>query len=310
MIFEVQVEILGDNISIEENVEFKKHPYFIRLFGKDEKYYISIQKKLLNFEGCVPTMSVGIDGIPKITIPPNDFYQDIIHFIQHVESFGALDNRLQRIDCDNLTLRWIPENENEHISPFKEITRKKENNKPNVKITKNWLQNTVIYERQMGDLFIPFAFYRDATILFHDSRYQSAFCTFYMMLEYFFHEKEWGIAKDAYKRDLCLNTCLKATLDTLPKYNAHLTWLVNELNRRAKEYNEEGLLFILNRFRDELSHAVHKDKNRNIFNDKSFFSLAFIAMNVCLLVSIKKRLLPFVRVSEKDNFLSDWNRKK
>jgi hypothetical protein len=305
MIFEVQAEILGNNLNIEENVEFKKHPYLIRLFWKEEKCFISVQKKLLNFEGCVPTLSPGNDGIPLITIPPNDFYQDIIHLLQHIESFGALDNRLQRIDYENLTLRWIPENDNEHIPPFQSITMKKESNHQHVKITKNWLQSTVLHERQLGELFIPFAFYRDATILFHDSRYQSAFCTFYMMLEYFFHEKDWGIEKDAYKRDLCLSTCLKATLDTLPKFKTHHSWLINELKRRTKDYNEEGLLFVLNRFRDELSHAADKDRNRNVFNDRSFFSLAFIAMNVCLLVSIKKRLLPFVREDNKENFLSD-----
>lgn len=310
MTFEVQAEILGNNLSIEENLEFKRHPYLIRLFWKEEKCFISFQKKLLNFEGCVPTLSPGNYGIPLITIPPNDFCQDIIHLLQHIESFGTLDNRLQRIDYDNLTLKWIPENDNEHISPFQSLTRKKESNHQNVKITKNWLQSTVLHERQLGELFIPFAFYRDTTILFHDSRYQSAFCTFYMMLEYFFHEKDWGIEKDAYKRDLCLSTCLKATLDTLPKFKAHHSWLINELKRRTKDYNEEGLLFILNRFRDELSHAVDKNRNRNVFNDRSFFSLAFIAMNVCLLVSIKKRLLPFVREDNKENFLSDWTRKE
>ena len=310
MIFEVQAEILGENLSIEYNLEFKKYPYTIRVFMKEERCFISFQKKLIDTDGCVPTWLPGKNNISEITLPQNDFYQDIIHLIQHVESFGALDNRLERIDLENLTLKWIPENENEHISPFTELTRNRERNRQLKKITKNWLQSTVLHERQLGELFIPFAFYRDATILFHDARYQSAFCSYYMMLEYFFHEKQWGIEKDAFKRDACLNTCLKTTLDNLPNHERHHIWLVDELKRRNKEYNEEGLLFVLTRFRDELSHAVDKDRNRNIFNDRSFFSLAFIAMNVCLFVTIKKRLLPFVRESEKENFLKhDWKNK-
>lgn len=77
---------------------------------------------------------------------------------------------------------------------------------------------------------------------------------------------------------------------------------MQELESRNRNYDEAGLLFVLNGYRDELSHAADKIRNRNIFNYLSFFSLAFIAMNVCLHVSIKKRLLPFVTKDNKEFF--------
>jgi hypothetical protein len=44
MIFEIQAEIIGDNLSIEDDLEFKKHPFTIRVFRKEERCFISFQK--------------------------------------------------------------------------------------------------------------------------------------------------------------------------------------------------------------------------------------------------------------------------
>ena len=305
MIFEVQAQIIGDNLIIDRDIEFKHHPYLIRIILKEDKYYLSFQKKLIDINKCIPTITTNSNSVPILTLPPKDFYQDVILVMQHIESFGALDNCLQSLDFENLTLKWIPENDNEHLSPLSEITRKRENGRSYGRLSKKWLFNTVIHRRQLGDLFIPFAFYRDATTLFHDHRYQSAFCTFYMMLEYFFHEKSWGIEYDAYLKNTCLNTCLIETLNELPKHKTHYDWLVNELNRRGKEYTNQGLLFLINRFRDELSDAVDMRKNRNIFNDQYFFSLSYVAMTLCIFVSIKQRLLPFVSKTDKEIFLKE-----
>ena len=112
-------------------------------------------------------------------------------------------------------------------------------------------------------------------------KYQSSFCTFYMMLEYFFTEGNWGIKNDAYKRDKCLKNSLIKCLDELKKYEQHYKWLNDELATRKKTYNEEGLLFTLNMFRNEMSHAVNKYKNRNPFNEHKFLSLTFITMMIC-----------------------------
>jgi hypothetical protein len=303
MEFEIQAEILG-KVNFDNTIEVKKHPFTIRVFKNGAKNYISFKKKLIDFENCIPTLKNGEDGIPVLTLPNSDFYSDAIKTIQHIESFGALDNRITSIDTDNLTLRWLPENDNEHVSPLKESTRKRDKQDNRDKLTEKWLQDTVIFESQMGELRIPFAFFRDAENLFESARYQSAFCTFYMMLEYFFNEGSWGIKKDTYKRKPCLNTALRTTLNLLKEFETHYKWLQNELNIRHKEYNEEGLLYVLNQFRDELSHASNRSRNRNVFNETALFSLAFIIKSVCKYVSTKERLAPFVRKDNLDTFFN------
>jgi len=303
MEFEIQAEIIG-KLNLDKTIEVKKHPYIIKVFKIGIKNYISFRTKLIEIENCIPTLTNGDNGIPVISLPASDFYEDAIKTIHHIESLGALDNLITSIDTDNLTLRWFNDNNYEQISPLKEIIKKREKQDYRGKLTKGWLQNAVIYESQMGDLRIPFAFFRDAKNLFESARYQSAFCTFYMMLEYFFNEGKWGIKNDTYKRKPCLNTALRTTLKQLEKSGDHYKWLQNEIKRRHKEYNEQGLLFVLNQFRDELSHASSKSKNRNVFNETAFFSLAFIIKNVCFYVSIKERLVPFVRKDEVDAYLA------
>ncbi len=301
MIFELTYRVYG-NLKFDNPLKIKKHPYEIMLFENEESFYLSISKRIESNSKCIPTYDIS-NSIKEIKLPQPESYEEMEEIINHIESFGALDNKLEYIDKLNVIMKWIPENENDHFSPLNKIERKV-NEKQNLdKLSENWLWDTIVHKNQLSELFIPFSFYRDGKLLFNSMRYQSSFCTFYMMLEYFFAESNWGIKNDAYKRDKCLQNSLVKCLDDLKKYEQHHQWLNEEVVSRKKNYNEEGLLFTLNMFRNELSHAVKKDKNRNPFNEHKFFSLTFITMMLCINVSIKKRLLPFVHSNDIDAFL-------
>jgi hypothetical protein len=302
MRFEIQFTVYG-NLKIQDNlIEIKRNPYTIKLFEESGKYFISVSKTISNDSDCLPYANF-TSTEKEIILPQESHYSDMIELVSHIESFGSLDNKLEFIDKTNITFRWIAEGDSDHFSPLTSITRKVAEGQYLKPISKDWLSSTIIYKNQLGDLFIPFSFFRDGKNLFHSLRYQSAFCMFYMMLEYFFQEKGWGISNDAYKRKKCLRSSLIKTLEDLKKYQKHHDWLRNELSRRGKEYDENGLLFVINIYRNELSHAADKNKNRNVFNEHKYFSLSYVAMMLCLFVSIKKRLLPFVHLSDVESFL-------
>ena len=300
MIFEIEAEILG-RLELMKEIAFKWQPYNVLISRKSERHFITLSKKLANIEGSIP-LTKDNSGMLQIKVPPLEYYRDAIEILQHLESFGALDDKLTKIDFFNLAFRWIAESEDERNSPFNGISRKIEPYQ-HTELTEDWIKDTLIFKRQMGNLYIPFSFLRDGKIFYNEMRYQSAFCSFYMMLEYFFNEKGWGISKDAHKTKKCLNTALRQTLIQLPKHYEHYLWLQKELGKRSKKYNEEGLLFLLNRFRDEFSHANDDEKNRNLFKEFNYISISFTIMMVCNYVSIKKRLLPFVRKGDVDMFL-------
>lgn len=304
MIFEIEFEIRGNINLTNGNILVRKHPYLIKIFNKEEKNYISISKKIFEDSACLPKVVNGSStNAIKVILPKEESYADILELVQHIESFGALDNKFKGINTNNITLVWIPESDQDHFSPLRSVKRNRVESIDPSPLTKNWLQGTVFHKNQLEDLFIPFAFYRERLNLFYDTKYQASFCSFYMMLEFFFHDKSWGIEKDAYKTKACLGSSLNKVLNEINKYQTHCNWLSQELANRNKSYDEEGLLFVINRFRDELSHAVDKTKNRNIFNDSSFFSLAFIMLQLCFFVTVKKRFLPFVQPNNRDNFM-------
>lgn len=301
MILEIQAEIQG-NLTIRKDFSFRHHPYTVAINQVSDKFYITFSRKVNDKIAEIPKMQNGNDGIPHICLPREDAYQDIIEILQHVESFGALDDRLSKIDMENLKFKWIPENENDHQSPFNELSRKLEE-KEKTELTEGWLRDTIIHQRQMRNLYLPFSFFRDGKEFFNMRKYQASYCSFYMMLEFFFNENGWGIKNDAHTRKVCLNGALSKTLEQMPKYIEHYNWLILELKNRQKSYNVEGLLFLLNRFRDEFSHASQNERNRNPFRERDYISISFIIMVVCNFVSIKMRLLPFVREDERDSFL-------
>lgn len=305
MILEIKTEIKGDLV-IESPIAFKKHPYDIKVYNENEIFYISISKRISDFKEFLPKTEFEGAKIERIVFPKQDFFNDITELLQHIESFGSIDIGINKILWDEPEIIWKPENDSEHLSLVKSYKRRIEPKKKKYKITENWLSGAVLHKRQFGELYIPFSFYREGVNLFDETRYQSAFCSFFMLLEYFFNEGKWGINNDAYKREICLNTCLGQVLSKLPDYENHHQWLIEVLKSKSKNYDEEGLLFILNRYRDALSHASNKSANRNLFNDKDYFSLAFIANILSRFVSIKQRLLPFVREQEKDSFLRKY----
>lgn len=303
MRFELQFRVYG-NLRIKNNlIEIKRNPYLIKLFEEANLYYISISKHIDSDSDCLPTVN-NSSGINEIILPNKSSYSEMIEYINHIESFGSLDNKIEFIDKINIKFKWIPETEEDHLSPFTKIERTFDDNQELDVISEDWFLQTIIHKRQLGELYFPISFFRDGKNMFHYGKYQTSFCTFYMMLEYFFHDEKrgWGINNNAYKNYNCLESSLNKTLLQIKSYPQHHAWICDKLKQINKNYNEEGLLILINKYRNDFSHASNKDKNRNNFREHEYFSLAFITLVLCKFVSIKERLAPFVNPDELENF--------
>jgi len=308
MLIEILAKIEG-NFKIESVVELKTNPYVIVIFydTTSSEYFISIKKKMHDFLRYLPKAEEEIEGVINIIFPSDEHFEDVIQIMQHIEAFGALDVHIDKIHWETPTVKWIPEKEEEeHLTPILSYTRTAEYQSTPRLLSQNWLSNVVLHRRQLNELYIPFAFFREGANLYHQHRYQSSFCSFYMMIEYFFHDlkKGYGIKTNSHLINAAFNTALKRTLDLFHSDKIHYQWIDNELKKSGKSFDQEGLIFLLNKFRDNFSHAAKKDKNRNILQEKNYSSLAFLSMTVCVQVSIKMRLLPFVKIEERDAFLN------
>ncbi|NML57014.1 hypothetical protein [Chryseobacterium cheonjiense] len=303
MKFELKFKVYGNLKIINDCIEVKHNHFLIKLFKENCQFYISISKTIDEDSECLPTLNFN-NEIKEVVLPKEEAYSEMLEYINHIESFAATDNKIEYIDKVNLEFKWIPENEQDNFSPVSSIRKTLDTEQELDFISQDWLMQTVLHKRQLGELFIPFSFFRDAKKMFYSAKYQTAFCTFYLMLEYFFYDKKrgYGINNNAFKQDLCLNRTLNKTLDQIKLYPDHLKWLNEQLELKRKKYDEEGLLTILNAYRNDFSHASNASKNRNIFNENNFFSLAYVTFILCNFVVIKKRLAPFVNSSELSKF--------
>jgi len=304
MKFELQFKVYGDLKIQNNNIEIKKHPYLIKLFEEEEnQFYISISKQISLNSDCLPKIN-NSNGIYEVVLPKQSAYSEMIEYINHIESFASVDNKIVSIDKINIIFSWIPENDDDHYFPFTKIQRSFDNEHELDFISEEWLSQTIIHKRQLGELYLPFSFFKEGKNMFHSGKYQTAFCTFYMMLEYFFHDEKrgWGINNNAYKTYVCLEACINKTLLQIQSYQQHHNWLKNELKQINKNYNVEDFLSLIIKFRNDFSHASDKNKNRNNFKEHEYFSLAFITLMLCKFVSIKQRLSPFVHPNEREIF--------
>lgn len=311
MILKITAEVIG-NILITKTIAVRKQSCIISLFydADTNKIMISIQKHLKHPELSIP-LCIMENGITQFALQHSEEEEDMLRLIKHIESFGGLDNHVEKILWEFSKYDWISEDGDTVISPIFSLQRKRKDDdrKPSL-ISERWLQDTVLYADMMKDLYIPFSFFREGCNYFHAEKYIMAFASYYWMLEYFFVAKRgYGINNNAHKEYMCLNTCLRATLLYVQNQNdTNFVWLQAELKERNKCYDEEGLLFVINQNRDKILHTPKKNADKRVFNEHKYRSLAFITMNLCLNVQIKMRLLPFVKKNAVEDFLSQMPR--
>jgi len=301
MILKIETEILG-NFSIEKDMKIKHNPFEIDIRFEEEmnRFFISISRRVTDYSSYLPIMSTTDHKISQINFPPQSFLEEQIEILQYIESFGAIDKGVEKINWQNCSIEWIPETDIEE----EELTIKKYNrdlsyDKELKILSRNWLFNTIIYRRQLSHLTLPFSFFREGANFYHNFQYQNSFINFYLMLEGFFgngidykNEK----MKLEFKKSDILEYAINESIQYLENMRGkHYEWLIEICKRYNKKVDKEGIIHVIVEQRGNLSHFSFRNlnKQKNPFKDSSYESLAFITMSICVFSSIKLRLGPF-----------------
>ena len=303
MIVKIETEISG-TFKIEKDMKVKHYPFDIDILfdEKKEKYVISISKKVYDYSSHLPKILAENQKIKKNNFTNQNFLKEQIQILQHIESFGAIDKGVERIDWQNCSIEWIPETEEEQKElSIREHSIKLYYDTQNINLSKDWLFNTIIYRRQLSDFTLPFTFFREGSNFFHNFQYQNSFLNFYWMLEGFFGN---GIKYDnktmkaEFKNSGILEYAINETVEYLKTCDGnHYEWLINTCKKYSKNCDKDGIIHILVEQRGNLSHfSLSKSKKqKNPYTDTDYESLAFISMTICRYSSIKLRLEPFRR---------------
>lgn len=295
MLLKIETEIIG-NFIIQDEIEVVLQPFRIKVFydTTSKQHLISITKRVVDYENYIPKVEITENQISKIILPNNEFFDEQISILRHIESFGAIDVEISFINWQNCSIEWVNEPNEDIIIPIRKYKRTPNyrNDNPEL-LTQNWLWSTIIYRNQLRDLTLPFSFFRQGANQLYSFQYQNAFINFYLILEGFFGNSEFKNEKikAEFKKSEILKYGIETALETLLKQNSkHLNWTRQALKVYNKDFDIEGIIHLLVEYRGKLSHfSIGKTNMKNPFNDRKYESLAYLAMSICIYSSIKLR---------------------
>lgn len=300
MIVKIETEIKG-NFVIEKDMIVKHHPFEfdIRYDKLLDNFFISISRKIIDYNKHIPILESRNNKATEIRFPSEEFLSEQIEILQHLESLGAIDKEVSKIDWQNCSIEWIPElPEEDSILPIRKYYRDIEyESKKNI-LSKDWLFNTIIHRRQCAQLTLPFSFFREGVNFYHNFQYQNAFINFYFMLEGFFGNGvnfKNKIMKFEFSKSEILEYGISESIKHLEKKNDHHhEWLLETCKENNKNIDKKGIIHLLVEMRGKLSHFSFKKSNRqkNYFNDNEYSSLAFFTMMICKYSIVKLRFEP------------------
>lgn len=270
---------------LDKPVNAKLYPYDFSIYEENSKRYISISKPIKNYQEVAPRFSVK-NGIPKIIATKYEAYKDMEQWLVYIEAMGAFNFEIERIHIDELEVKWICETvEEQGTIPILSLKRHREDKKASKHLHDSNLSNLVIFRKALPEAYIPFSYYRQAKNFFYKNDYYFAFINYFMMLEFLFADGQFQQAKviSKFKEAKLLELCILSALNMLKTNNengTNYTCLLEECQKRQKELNFEGIIYVLVQFRGLLSHASEKSKSYLVDAEKLRPMTFFISL-VC-----------------------------
>lgn len=251
---------------LTEPVIAKLYPYDFEVYKENDKLWLKVTKPVKDYDEYLPKAFVK-NGQMHIQIGKDDVFSDLLDWLQYIEAMGSFNIQIERVYWDRPTFCWIAETEEEHLkTPLSEYSRTPQNGKSPKRLTNSNLSNIVIYRRQLKDIYIPFTYFKEGQRFFDNFNYYFAYINFFMMLEYCFADGKFKTAdviknfKEARLLRMCILEFL--ALNRINIGDKATEALKKECNRRNKQYDVDGLIYLFVMLRGELSHASTKSEGR------------------------------------------------
>lgn len=282
----VTAEVKGD-IFLKEKISTQFYIYTFNVFKENESFFISVEKSVSNYLDDIPKASFDESNHFVINIPETKIYADIVDWFKRIEAFGSFNLAIKRILYEEAEITWIPETVDEEkilsIKSYK-VTRGGQNSKY---LRLSDFQDTLFYSKRLDENYIPFSYFRLGASFFDEEEYYLSYINYFMMIEFLYGNgktKKRETIIEFGKSDILVLSILM-TINTFRIGDPNLEWLKNECRKKQKEYNVEGLIFILVDHRGMIAHGskirsgMYRD-NPNLLRPISFI-LGMICRYVC-----------------------------
>lgn len=278
----VTAEVKGD-IFLKEKISTQFYIYTFNVFKENESFFISVEKSVSNYLDDIPKASFGESNHFVINIPETKIYADIVDWFKRIEAFGSFNLAIKRILYEEAEITWIPETVDEgkilSIKSYK-VTRGGQNSKY---LRLSDFQDTLFYSKRLDENYIPFSYFRLGASFFDEEEYYLSYINYFMMIEFLYGNgktKKRETIIEFGKSDILVLSILM-TINTFPIGDPNLEWLKNECRKKQKEYNVEGLIFILVDHRGMIAHGSKRRSGMYRDNPNLLRPISFILGMIC-----------------------------
>lgn len=287
------------------------------ILDEDIRYYengkefilISNENKLLSIIKIITDVSnpslfySNVESRPEIrmhsiTINRDDkIYEELIDEFQQMESILAFSTQsLKKIYWENPKEELIPETEKEKekLSVIG-ANWKMSHHEKYAPLNENEFTEMMEDRDKYADLRIPKAFFREGINDFESFRYINAFYNFYFIIEDLYgggKSKNKDVEKELKKSDE-FKSFVQWMIDNLHKDNKkHFDNICNYLKLHSKNFDMDGLIFIIVMMRGQLHHYSGKSTqiHGTPFNQKDFESIAYLSLGLAVRAILQKIL--------------------
>lgn len=303
----LKAEVIADMV-VKEPVTVKLHPYDFDNYKEDEKLWLKVSKPVKEYEGYLPKVFVK-NGQTFIQIGSDEIFNDLLDWLQYIEAIGSFNVQIERVYWDRPTFCWIAETDEEHLQmPLSEYTRTPHKGKWPKRLTNNNLFSIVVNRRQLKDIYIPFTYYKEGQRFFNNFNYYFAYINFFMMLEYCFAEGKFKKAEVIKKfgESRLLRMCILEflTMNQMHANDKTTDALKSECKRRNKQFDADGLIYLLVMLRGELSHASTKSESK-YRDDNELRPFAVAISCICYLVCGHLQIYGFTSENNKQELIEN-----
>lgn len=278
----ITAEVKGDFL-LKEKISTVFYIYTFNIFKENESFFISVEKSVSNYLDDIPKASFDESNHFVINIPETKIYADMVNWFKRIEAFGSFNLAIKRIFYEEAEITWIPETVDEEkilsIKSYK-VTKGGQDCKC---LRLSDFQDTLFYSKILDENHIPFSYFRLGSSFFDEEEYYLSYINYFMMIEYLYGN---GITENKKlriefgKSDVLVLSSLMA-INTFPIGDPNLEWLKNECRKKQKEYNVEGLIFILVDHRGMIAHGSKRRSGMYRDNPNLLRPISFILGMIC-----------------------------
>lgn len=242
-----------------------------------------------DYHNYLPSITVNQDRPHEISMPVPPQAEDLLNLLQYLESLGSFWFGIRRIHWAESELSWIPESPEEegqvHVHAF---SSKLEYPGRPISLDAGTLARLLTKKQQLQYLVIPMSFYREGVNEYRSHRYVSAFYNFYFVIE-----DLYGAGKT--KNRQVLGAFLKSPQFMEAVKDAHKLLSEARMDSQRAElleffrmlscpFTPGGVADFLVKIRGDLHHFSQRSRRPkgHPLNQRSFRSVAYLAMAVCL----------------------------